>query len=847
MTVSNSSDGSVEGADALAAAWGIARPAGDAGAAQDGPKAIVRSVASGLRLRVLVPLAVALLLLIATFVAIFMADAARRQTEAISRTATTVEQMVAQQATDGTQLMRSIMEMVIRDERLATAFRSADRQTLLELSTPLFNELKAKNRITHFYYILPDRTMLLRVQAPHKHGDRIDRFVLQEAQRTGKPYWGNEQGPLGSYTLRVVYPWFNNGELLGYLEMGIEFEELVHNINALLGADVFVAIDKKFFDRAKWDEAQRGKDHPVDWNEFESVLVLSRTSEIPLPVREHLAGLRERHERLTFETAWDRTVAQAIVLPFNDLRGRQLGELVVLRDVTDAAAVRHRSVIGMAILGIMLGGGLMALFYVLLGRVQKDVTARSSRLHKAQQEIASEQAERRRAEQHLQLEQERNSLLEEQARMAQERMLAKRTLEDRTAALARSLALLNATLDSTADGILAAQYSGSEICFNSQFASMWSVPADMLARGAGGEIIDFMAQQVEDPQQFVARIELLCAGDGDEAFDVLERRDGRTIERYVKPQRIDGKVVGIVINFRDVTERRRVEADLQLAQRELVAKARQAGMAEIATNVLHNVGNVLNSVNVSASVVTRKMQTSQAAGLAKAVDLIDQHADDLARYLTTDVKGKLLPGYLGKLAQAITAEQQGIVDELGVLTRSVDHIKQIVAMQQSYAGPTKLVEPVHACDLVEDALRMNSGALARQRVTVVRDFAEVPPLPLDRHRVLLILVNLINNAKVAMDARPDRAHELRIGVELAPGRRLRISVADNGEGIAADHLTRVFGHGFTTRKDGHGFGLHSCAIAAGEMGGTLTAHSAGLGQGARFVLELPVKLEEIHA
>jgi signal transduction histidine kinase len=290
--------------------------------------------------------------------------------------------------------------------------------------------------------------------------------------------------------------------------------------------------------------------------------------------------------------------------------------------------------------------------------------------------------------------------------------------------------------------------------------------------------------------------------------------------------------------------------ELHDAQAELVATARQAGMAEIATNVLHNVGNVLNSVNVSASLVGGRVRDSKAAGLARAVHMMNEHAADLGDFLTHDEKGRRLPEYLHKLAEALTAEQAGILDELGQLTRSVDHIKDIVATQQSYAGASRLVEPVDVRDLVDDALRMNAGALMRHDVSVIKEIAEVPVLPLDRHRVLQILVNLISNAKHAMDATPDRPHRMTLRVAMADGaagRSLHICVADEGEGIPADNLARIFTHGFTTRKNGHGFGLHSCALAAREMDGTLTAHSAGPGLGAAFTLELPVKAEGIAA
>ncbi|MFJ7107522.1 DAHL domain-containing protein [Pseudomonas sp. NPDC098740] len=281
--------------------------------------------------------------------------------------------------------------------------------------------------------------------------------------------------------------------------------------------------------------------------------------------------------------------------------------------------------------------------------------------------------------------------------------------------------------------------------------------------------------------------------------------------------------------------------ELKDTQSELLDTARQAGMAEIATNVLHNVGNVLNSVNISADLVTRKLRASKAQGLGKAMQLINDHQGDLGTFLTEDAKGKLLPGYLNQLVDAIALEQQGMTDELAQLTKSVDHIKDIVATQQSYAGANSLMEPLHISELLEDALRMNSGALTRHHVTVVKEYSDVPQVMGDKHRLLLILINLISNAKYAMSDLSNRPRQMTLGVKIVEDKTLQVSVKDDGEGIAEENMTRIFAHGFTTRKEGHGFGLHSCALAAIEMNGHLTAHSDGPGKGAMFTLQIPLK------
>lgn len=288
----------------------------------------------------------------------------------------------------------------------------------------------------------------------------------------------------------------------------------------------------------------------------------------------------------------------------------------------------------------------------------------------------------------------------------------------------------------------------------------------------------------------------------------------------------------------------RVNDELREAQAELVTTARRAGMAEIATNVLHNVGNVLNSVNVSARLLYEKVHASKGQGVIRVAELMKEHSDDLGAFISSDPKGRALPGYLGKLAEALAAEQRSMIDELVQLTKSIDHIKEIVATQQSYAGNSSVLEPGSLRELIEDVVRICDVSLARHHVTLIKELADIPMMSLDKHKVLQILINLINNAKQALDSVADRPSRITLRLKATDDKRVRIEVEDNGEGISRDNLTRVFEHGFTTRADGHGFGLHSCILAAHEMGGELTVQSAGPGKGALFTLELPLALAQ---
>ena len=300
-----------------------------------------------------------------------------------------------------------------------------------------------------------------------------------------------------------------------------------------------------------------------------------------------------------------------------------------------------------------------------------------------------------------------------------------------------------------------------------------------------------------------------------------------------------GKVIGTIGISRSITRQKEAQVELENLHKKLVDASREAGMAEVATNVLHNVGNVLNSVNISASLVAESAKKSRISSLARVVVLLQEHAHDLGAFITQDSRGRHVPAHLAQLSRHLQAEQEENVRELDALRRNVDHIKEIVAMQQNYATFAGIKEMVNVVDLVEDSLRINEAGLSRHDVEVIREFEDVPPLNVEKHQILQILVNLLRNAKYACDE--SKRADKRLTVRVANGEgQVRISVVDNGVGIPAENLTRIFNHGFTTRKGGHGFGLHSGALAAKEMGGSLTVHSDGPGQGAAFTLELPL-------
>jgi signal transduction histidine kinase len=267
--------------------------------------------------------------------------------------------------------------------------------------------------------------------------------------------------------------------------------------------------------------------------------------------------------------------------------------------------------------------------------------------------------------------------------------------------------------------------------------------------------------------------------------------------------------------------------------------AREAGRSEIAVGVLHNVGNVLNSVNVSACLALKIARESKVVNLQKAGAMLEEHSHDLMDFLSTDPQGKRLPPYLSKVSVHLVEERDRTLGELDQIVKSVEHIKTIVSMQQAYAKVGGTIEQCKITDIVEDALRIETNALKNQRIEVVKKVETTAHASIDKHKVLQILINLISNARHAIAATDRGTGRIEVRCS-SDSKRALIEVVDNGVGIKEEHLVKVFGFGFTTKGDGHGFGLHNAANAATEMGGTLRCTSDGPGHGATFTLELPM-------
>ena len=278
--------------------------------------------------------------------------------------------------------------------------------------------------------------------------------------------------------------------------------------------------------------------------------------------------------------------------------------------------------------------------------------------------------------------------------------------------------------------------------------------------------------------------------------------------------------------------------DLETANRRLIEASREAGRAEVATGVLHNVGNVLTSVNLIVDDVRDRLRSSRVKHVRQVTATLQLQGERLPEFFQGDV-GRALPGFMAKLGTNLEGENAYLLKSAETLTAHCGHIREIIVAQQSAARRVGMTESVAADVLVEEALLLNSDSFARHGIELVKTFERTAAVKVDRHKVMQILVNLLKNAKDSILSGDGKARKITVRVGAQSGRRVAIAVQDSGAGIAPDNMLKIFQHGFTTKKDGHGFGLHSCVLAAREMAGDLIANSEGPGRGATFTLVLP--------
>ncbi len=385
--------------------------------------------------------------------------------------------------------------------------------------------------------------------------------------------------------------------------------------------------------------------------------------------------------------------------------------------------------------------------------------------------------------------------------------------------------------------------------------SLMVITADMAIGAANPALLELLGYQEEDligespgmvfGEEFArgAIIEqLMLQGSVGGVESSFLTREGQTIPVSVSGSIIQdeqGQFQGMVCVAQDISERKRMEEEKQKLHEQLLDTSRQLGMAEVASDVLHNVGNVLNSINVSIGVVSDIVAKSLVTDVKRISQLLEKHGDDLGSFFSTNPKGTQVAGFLKSLAEQLLEEQRLALSELHRLRENTAQAQHCVTAQQELAKPNELTESISLTELVEEAVSRHQALIEKSHISVMREFQDLPRVFLDKRQVLEVVADVIENACQAMETTEVRELILRIRQINGPPDSARIEVQDTGIGILQEDLTRIFGQGFTTKELGRGSSLHTGALVAKNLGGALKADSGGRGCGALFSLDLP--------
>jgi PAS domain S-box-containing protein len=409
-------------------------------------------------------------------------------------------------------------------------------------------------------------------------------------------------------------------------------------------------------------------------------------------------------------------------------------------------------------------------------------------------------------------------------------------------------------LESTREALVASRYYVDNI-LRSMADSLLVINADMTIGAVNPSLLNLLNYEEheligmspglifgEEFAQGAILEDLLLQGSVSGVESSFLTQEGRKIPISVSGsmmQNQQGQFQGLVCVAQDITERKRMEEEKLQLHEQLLDTSRKLGMAEVATGVLHNIGNILNSINVSIGVIIELLKNSMMEDVGRISRLLEKHKDDLAEYLSQNSKGKQIPGYLEKLSGQLLEERRIALLELGCLRENAGYAQHCVAAQQDLARPSGFKEPVSLAELFEEALTVNQDMLKNFSIDVIQQFQEVPQLIVDKHQVLQILVDLIRNACQAMESVVIKQLVVRVKLLIGPPDAICLEVQDSGKGIPQEDLTRIFGQGYSTKDGGRGLSLHQGALIAKNLGGSLRAQSEGEGKGAVFSLDLP--------
>jgi PAS domain S-box-containing protein len=346
-----------------------------------------------LKKNLLTPLSLALGILLVAFIFNVYRSSLNEISLDVGRELDSVDKLFNKQIYTESELIGAFIEMLKDDPQIQNAWLAKNRSKLLELCAPILKDIRSKLRITHFYFHDTNRVNFLRVYNPTRYGDIISRTSLLNAEKSGRRSFGVELGKLGTVTIRVVHPWLINNQLTGYIEMGVEIDEIVEKLHDILGVELYVAVYKEYLTRDNWEKGMAILGRKGNWDQFPSSVIIDHTKEeIPKEFSDYL--VKGKHEYMEMDADLQLQIESKYyrvgVIPVYDIASREIGDIVMLYDVTSKLATLKETVLITGFLCLVIGIGLFILFSKFLDTIEAQLNKYRHHLEELVQERTEE-------------------------------------------------------------------------------------------------------------------------------------------------------------------------------------------------------------------------------------------------------------------------------------------------------------------------------------------------------------------------------------------------------------------------------------------------------------------------
>lgn len=337
-----------------------------------------------LKISFLLPLGLVFIGLIFSFIYLTFNRSQQQIDMTADQAVSSIKTMFRHNILEDSSMLEAVTHALLRNKDVEAALKVRNRSRLLSLSAPLFNELSKEHLITHFYFHNLDRTNLLRVHKPERHGDKINRFTMLEAESLGAVSSGIELGVMGTFTLRHVSPWYDSDQkLIGYIELGMEIDSIFESIEQLYNTHLFMLIHKKHLNKKRWIEGMLMLGHKADWDALDQFVVtnLSVGQNLPEAFTANYAS-SETIAAGRFPMEFKGLKHEARVIPIEDKGKRDVGEMWILIDTDEEVGNVLKVTLIATAITITLGIILFILFFRLVTGIEDELTKHQQALRR---------------------------------------------------------------------------------------------------------------------------------------------------------------------------------------------------------------------------------------------------------------------------------------------------------------------------------------------------------------------------------------------------------------------------------------------------------------------------------